>query len=471
MLNLDWQIIYSSTAGVQGRALEFLYGELGNYVLRDYEKYQLHTMACYPAAESLPPANAVIIGRRAENPLLQRFIAEDEVPPYGYSIRIIANPAAPDKQLVLLAGSDDASVLYSVVEFVDDILPYSTQPENNGIICGADVLQSPLPEISIARKPASRVRSVFTWAHPVGDIYSYFKNMARLRINRVYMWNEYPPLNAAEVVQYANSWGIEIFWGFSWGWEPDCQFVDISDLAPMRKEIMRAWRDIWSKLPGDGIYFQSFTETRQTSLSGRSIAGSVTELINSIAAEILSERPALQIVYGLHASSVRDKLAVIDQTDPRLSILWEDCGNFPFTHINSPETPAEDQKFLSDILAQQRAKGVLIKCQLLQRWGCFAHPAGPYILGHNGEKMQQHDTTVARISWKNYSDIWCRKGILAYNVIKQVQQSGFEVEVSTSAQLNGPVHWVTALIAELFWDCSCTYEEIFSKVQRKVWVI
>lgn len=468
----DWKIVYSGSNAVEMRALEFLYGEMGNFMLRDWGVYALYTMPCEKASDTLPETNAVVIGTLKENPLLQKFIRPGEVPPNGFRIRKVQNPLHPEKELLLIAANDPAAVLYGTVTFIDDILVQESKSDGNGVTADADVCHLPLAEIDLAEAPATRIRSVFTWAHPIGNMYEYFRNLARLKFNRVYMWNEFPPLNAAEVVDYAHSWGIEVFWGFAWGWSTNCCATNISNIAAMKQSILQEYYSIWAKLPGDGIYFQSFTEMAQRELNGRPVADSVVELVNSIAAQLLAAQPELKIVFGLHASSVKEDLDAIAKSDPRLEILWEDCGNYPFNRIKAAPTPAEDQNFVRRLLAQKHTMGLVYKCQLVQKWENFAHQAGSYILGHNGSKMQANDLAVVTSSWKYYKAVWHELGEIAYDLTRMIQsEGGADIEMNVAAQLNGPIHWPTAMTAELFWQSDRPFAEIIRRAQRKGFVL
>ena len=471
MAKQDWKILYSGSTPVEMRALEFLYGEMGNFMLRDWGVYALYTMACEKASAALPDQNAAVIGCISDNPLLQKFIRPDEVPAHGYRIRKAVNPDFPDKELILIAGSEPAAVLYGVITFVDDILPQSAKSDGNGVVSDISICALPLPETDLAEAPGFAVRSVFTWAHPIGNMYEYFRNMARLKFNRVYMWNEFPPVNAAEVVEYAHSWGIEIFWGFAWGWSPNCTETDVSNIEAMKQNILQEYYSVWAKLPGDGIYFQSFTEMWQRELNGRLVADCVVELVNSIAAELLTAQPELKIVFGLHASSVKDDLDIIARCDERLEILWEDCGHFPFNRVKKAPTPEEDREFVRKLIAQKHSMGLAYKCQLTQAWVNFAHQAGSYVLGHNGSKMQTNDLEVVASSWNFYKALWHEYGTIAYDLTRMIRQTGgTAIEMNVAAQLNGPIHWPTAMTAELFWNSDRPFNEIIRRVMRKNFV-
>ncbi len=459
----DWEIIYSSAEGVELRAMELLYGEVGNCILRDQGVYGLHVLTCRKADRTLPEKNAFVIGTPEENPLLRRFIRDEEIPANGYRIRIIANPEQEGRQLVLIAGKGACEVLYGVTAFVDELLIQFAPADGDGIHFRSRVFEQPLPETDLASAPETLVRSIFSWAHPMGDYRQYLKNMARMRINRMYFWNEYPPVNAAEIVEYAHSWGIEIYWGFAWGWSTNCMEGAVKNLESLRDGIMKEWHDVWSKLPGDGIYFQSFTEMRTESVDGKTVADMVTELVNSTAAVMLNERPDLKIVYGLHALSVSSQLGSIAKTDPRLKILWEDCGEFPY-RVSAPFNPEKDREFTEALLEMKNPKGLLIKCMLLQNWKDFVHQSGPYILGCNGEGMQAHDIALTAPMWRHYEAMWQEKGTIAYDLLKLIHaKGGKNTELSIAAQLNGPLHWPAVLATRMFWSTEEDYSVILKR--------
>lgn len=470
MKKRDWEILYSSTNRIELNALALLYAETGDRILRDQDFYALHTLACRKADRNLPEKNAVIIGTLKGNPILRSFIREDEIPPHGFRIRTAVNPEHTDKQLLLIAGAGSSEVLYGVTTFLDDMIPSLLPKDGDGVrsICG--LFQEPFPDMDFADAPQTLVRSVFTWGHPIGAYREYFKNLARLKFNRVYLWNEYPPVNAAEVMEEAHGWGIEVFWGFAWGWSTCCGQTDLNNLEGLSDAIVNEWRTVWSRLPGDGIYFQSFTELKADRIGGHSVAESVTELVNMTASRILAERPDQKIVYGLHALSVRDRIDIIAGTDSRLEILWEDCGGFPY-RINIPDDGERDWRFTRALLAQGRSMGLVFKCQLVQKWADFAHQSGPYIEGRNGAGMMCHDIAVTTPLWRFYDALWLEKGLTAWELAKMIHdEGGLRVEMNLAAQLNGPVRLPTALTAELFWSTAVPYSEILRKIILRSYV-
>ena len=183
-------------------------------------------------------------------------------------------------------------------------------------------------------------------------------NMARLKLNEIVIWNDYAPLNAAEVVACAHDLGIRVIWGYAWGWDTkiDVHLSDETLLARLADEAVERFEREYAALPGDGIYFQSFTETTEQELDGRSIADVVVPWVNGICARILEKRPNLELQFGLHATSVAQKLDRIAQIDPRVRIVWEDCGAFPYAYLAENVAHARgDRGFYPQVFAPSRA--------------------------------------------------------------------------------------------------------------------
>ena len=61
----------------------------------------------------------------------------------------------------------------------------------------------------------------------------------------------------------------------------------------------------------------------------------MTEFVNHTAQQMLSRYPGLDLQFGLHATSVKNQLDYMKKVDPRLTIVWEDCGAFPYDYIPS----------------------------------------------------------------------------------------------------------------------------------------
>ena len=469
----NWKVVYSSYEGVEKRAVEFLARELGERVARDPGVYSVHVLAVEGVDAPLD-RNAVVVGTYAGNPVLRRFLAPGDVPAGGYCVRIVDNPDAEGTQLVLVAGDTPQAVLWGAVDFIDDGLP-AIAPKHDGHTFMTDLFEDPprLAPYESRRAPRTQVRSVFFWGHTVDDYQTHFANLARLKFNEVIIWNEYPPVNAADVVACAHSWGIAVVWGYSWGWSTDCRKIDFAAMDGLVDAIVAEWRAVWRPLGGDGIYFQSFTELSQDTINGHPIADMVVSLVNDACGRILSEDPSQRIQFGLHATSVRSRLGVIDRTDPRIEIVWENCGGFPF-NTTSPMDREGDLALTRAILGQERPAGLVFKCQAMLDWsrGRFNHQPGPYLLGNAGPGVLRQDCGMLDQIWRRYTHDWLLNGEVAYDIVRLAQsRSARPVTLNVVGNLVGPIRFPTALVSELFWSADEPYRDILARVLRRAYLL
>jgi len=426
--------------------------------------YSIYTMACQRTDDvSGEDSNLVVLGRFDENPIFSRFMHKDDVPTDGYLIKTVDNPDFPEKQLVLIAGDTPQAVLYGAIDFIDVVIPEVTEELGNGMRFHNRTLLKKLPAYQLARAPETRIRSVFSWGHTINDYREYIENIARLKFNEVMIWNEYPPLNAKEIVDYAHSWGMNVVWGFAWGWTTGCRGTDRKTLAGLGDSILRQWRDVWSKLGGDGIYFQSFTETDMEESNGISIADAAVGLVNDTAERIWKEAPGLRLIFGLHATSVKNKLDVIAKTHKDICILWEDCGGFPYRG-DVFQKAEDDIAFTGKLLAQNRKMGLVFKGQMMMEWGKFVHQAGPYVLGHSSRKTIENDANIMNPAWLHLKSLWMQYGEHAYNLIAQAHDSGKCEILNLTGNLTGKIQWPSALCAEFFWSTKRPYREILNAI-------
>ncbi|MBO4620255.1 MAG: hypothetical protein J5654_09110 [Victivallales bacterium] len=465
MQAIDWKILYTNYKGPEKRAVEFLYREMGGWLLRMPGIYAIHTMACEHAETTAgATTNLLVIGRLQESAIFRRFIQPSEVPADGYCIRVLDNPDVPSKQLVLIAGDTPQAVLYGAIDFIDIAVPEMTPELGNGLRFPNRTLQEKLPSYGRASAPQTATRSVFCWGHTVNNYREYIENMARMKLNEVMLWNEFPPLNAQEVVEYAHSWGLRIVWGFAWGWSTgQCQDITGEKLAGLSDRIVEQWRNVWRPLGGDGIYFQSFTETRQETTNGVPIAEAAVSLVNETAEKIWREAPGLRLIFGLHATSVRNKLEIIAKTHPDICILWEDCGGFPYLGHAMP-APDTDLAFTEALLNQNRRMGLVFKGQMMMEWGRFVHPVGSYVLGNASGLTSAHDAAITEPAWHHLKALWTQHGEEAYRIAQMAHASPNCEILNLTGNLNGRVQWPTALVAQLLWGTSEAYQELLARV-------
>lgn len=471
----NWQIIYSNYEGPQKRAVELISREIGGRILRDKGVYSYHVLPC-KHEEVLPASNVIVLGTFRENSIIRKYMEPEKPPHNGYVVKVMDHPQTAGCKLVLLCGYSSTEVFYAAADFTDDYLAKAIPSFDACIHLEQELFINPLPDYVISTSPDFQTRSVFTWGHPINDYKAYLEDMARMKLNQVIIWNDFLPVNAKDVVEYAHSYGIEVIWGFAWGWSQKCAQTDIHDLENLSDRILEEYHRTWQGACGDGIYFQSFTELPFDTIDGVSIAEAVTELVNMTAGKILEENPKLHIQFGLHASSVREHLEDISGVDDRVEIVWEDCGAFPFKAADpgfaaqfSEEAYQKKQLFSESILnlREKGNSGIVYKCQLTMDWSRnrVKQQAGPYVMGEMSEEMIKEDDQLISYAWRYYCTKWLEHGPEAYRITRHIlEKSDGKANMCLAGMFSGGVWFPTALCAQMFWNCREPYNVIQEKV-------
>lgn len=475
----DWSIYYSGYEGPLKRAVELISREIGAYILRDPGIYAYHVLPCEDVCQTAGEikTNAVVLGTLEKNPILRQYIQPVEIPPNGYVVKVMDNPDCAGRKLALICGASPVEVFYGAVDFVDDYLVRATPVFDAYIHLKNELFLHPLPDYFVAAKPDFQTRSVFTWGHPINDYRAYIADLARLKLNQLILWNDFLPVNAEDVVSYAHSFGMEVLWGFAWGWDQRCGEADIRNLEVLKDSIIKEFNRSYRGRCGDGIYFQSFTELPYDRIGKTVIAEAVVELVNGTAREILAQNPGLHIQFGLHASSVKEHLEEIAKVDSRVEILWEDCGSFPYKACGSQFSDEDEGKLsLTDRIPALRGEGkcgLVYKCQLTMDWsrGRMEHQAGPYIMGKMAEGLTAHDEAILKSAWRAYGVEWLEYGEEAYRLTGRIhEKTGGSANMCLAGMFSGGIWFPTAFCAQMFWNCHEPYETVLRKALQREWV-
>ena len=475
----NWKIIYAFYSGPEKRAVDLIYKEMGFYLLREKGEYSFRSMSCEKVGCMLDK-NAVVIGTHANNALLRRYISREEIPTGGYVVKVIDYPEQPDIKLALICGDSEVEVFYGAVDFVDDYFAYAI-PVHDNMHLAHELFLEKLPDYYVSTAPCIKTRSVFTWGHPINDYRAYIDDLARMRLNQLIIWNDYLPINANEVVDYAHSYGIKVIWGFAWGWSTDCALADLKNLEQLKDKIIKTYRDTYANSGGDGIYFQSFTELLKDEINGMRISKAVTYLVNITARELLDEYPDLHIQFGLHATSVKAHLEDIACVDSRVEILWEDCGSFPYKQLSAISGKAEydntcnyeENIAFTDKMIHLRKNGglgLLYKCQVTMDWSRhrFVHQPGPYVMGNMSEFVRREDKAIIRPIWRFFQAEWIENGKYAYDLTRHIyKETKGDITMCLAGTFIEGDWFPTALSAQMFWNCQEPYEALVKRVMLR----
>jgi hypothetical protein len=296
--------------------------------------------------------------------------------------------------------------------------------------------------------------------------------MASLKLNMITVWNDYVPVNAAEFVRYAHEKEIKVIWGYSWGWGEVS--LDISDEIILKKwtdAAVRTYETQYAGLGGDGIYFQLFTETFERLQNGVVIAKAAARWVNTISAELLSRHPGMTIQFGLHASSVKDDLDFIKEVDPHVTIVWEDCGSFPYHYIPQKTGDFEETlaftKTISGLRGDGEKFGAVLKGLSCLNWDIFEHQKGNFIMGANLSAGIK-DAKLKAAIWRYIQAYWIRNSDKAYETIKVIHEKT-QGRTAISALVDDglfedKIWYPAALFAAMTWDVNMNIKDLACEV-------
>jgi len=473
MKQTDWKIVYSTYSGAVKRAVHLLSKEIGKYLIREEGVYRIHVLPCEKEGCAVPK-NAFFVGLYDESPALRQYVRAEEIREKGYLVKVIPNPEEPECRLVILTAASGRELIYAVTHFLDDYIPQFA-PFHGSNRMPQLIFDAPLPEYCFTQAPDRRVRSIFTWGHSFNDYRAYIDNMARSKFNELIIWNNHLPINISDTIDYAHSYGISVVLGYSWGWKDYCKSDTLTDenIAELKRIIIQEYLDGYAQLECDGIYFQSFTERRDEAIGGKLIARTVTDMVNEVAEELWKITPGLRLIFGLHATSVRSRLEEIARVNPRIEILWEDCGEYPYSYqssVNSEEQFQETLAFTKELLQLRGGVGVglVFKGVMMLDWTKFVTPSGPYVMGENSVRLTEHDRRVRAAAWRIYSANWVHNGAYADRMLRFIRDNQLgEVNMCLAGTFDGGLWLPVALCGEMFYSLEGEYSDLISRVMRR----
>ena len=327
--------------------------------------------------------------------------------------------------------------------------------------------------------PSTDDRGLWTWSHVIYDYKKYIENLARLKLNRVTVWNDKTPINAAEFVEYAHSYGVKVIWGYSWGWSQSVDF-DISSDEQMHEwgeKALETYEKQYAGTNADGIYFQMFTETANTVQNGVSIAEAAVKWTNYISGKILEKYPHLHIEFGLHAMSVSSQLETIAGTDQRVSIVWEDCGDIPYSYrAEANDGKGNTLKFTEKISSLREGNncGAVMKSASWLNWGIFAPQTGPYIMGVSDEEEIREKMKVRTDAMRYQEYYWIKNGESALEImrtfIKNAHGKAMMSQLVEDGLFERRVHLPVALFAEMCFNCDASFRDMLARLSARDYV-
>jgi len=464
-------IVYGSLENdLQKRAMEELSAILLDYV----EEYPI-CVAYGQAADIGKDCRRIYLGTRENHAYLCAHSVHTLSVAESYTICV-------KDDTVLIEGYDDAGVLYGVLDFYHKyIIKYEHVKGFTGANEDWDNFFEGdcLPDFQYTSAPSVKERGLWTWGHVIYDYRGYLHNMMRLKMNSIIIWNDYAPANAKELVAYAHSCNIKVYWGFAWLW--DVKALESFDIHHPEKEsagILKKYEEQYAGLGGDGIYFQTFTERKVDHINGVLVAEAAAKFVNYTAAMFYEKYPDIEIQFGLHATSVSNRLEFLRTVDKRIQIVWEDCGAFPFAYLPKIVEGFDETKELVEKIATLRGEddrfGVVTKGYVTLNWRNFRHLEGPQYVGVSTEAMRQNHLNRRARQWRYIQTGWIEHADKAQEMVAgmcRLKKGDLSIyALVEDGMFEAAVMYPVALYAEMLWDCQEKLKELMKAVALRSYV-
>ena len=402
----------------------------------------------------------------------------------GYAVFVGKSIYNEQNQMIVISASAENGILYGCSDFLGNYCGEKLL-DKNGDNC-ADrfyeaVFEKNLPPYCVSSFPKLETRAIWTWGHVIYDYRSFFENMAKLRLNEVVIWNDCLPLNAADVTEFAHSFGIKVIWGFAWGWDNTAhemhKNMESESLKKIRDSVVNIYKSQYQNCGCDGIYFQSFTEMNEDFINGKCIAEIVTDLVNETANELYKITPDLHIQFGLHATSVKKHLDFLKRVDERIYIVWEDCGAYPFDYRADKIEGFDETYKLTEKLVSLRGEkerfGAVLKGLLKLDWSRFEHIKGSFILGERSREFIKERAEMKNRIWRGVQANWLKNAEYyrkTVSLISKNQNAPIIEALVEDSMFENEIMFPVALYSEILWNPEEQIGDIISRVAMNPFV-
>lgn len=321
-----WKIFHGGTEGASGFALSELNAALGTLL-----PYVIELADASASGSVTKEDHLIVLGTPSDNPLIAKLQAQSalNIPehPEGYAVGI-GSWLQEGRRCIAIGARTPKGVLNGVEYFNSEILGCEA-------VCDLEkdrrtMLQS-LPDRSVSEAPVIGERGIWTWGYTILDYRGFIDNMARLKMNTLTVWNDVPPVNFREVIDYATSRGIRVIPGFHWGWGKNLDLGDPAAVEKLEQYVLDHYEREYAAFKLPAVYFQTLTEfpAENNEVAARNTR-LCCEMVNRVSDRLLEKHPGLRIYFGIHAISITENIGLLESVDPRVSLVWEDAGMTPY---------------------------------------------------------------------------------------------------------------------------------------------
>jgi len=189
----------------------------------------------------------IYIGTAKSNPYINEKSNGDVIKAEGYKLCVKNNEA-------IIEGADDAGVLYGCLDFYNKYVVEFEYTDDDNTFLKNPFEGDTLDDFEYASSPAVKNRGIWTWGHVIYDYRGFLDNMMKLKMNTVIIWNDFVPVNAGELIDYAHSLNIKVIFGFAWLWDVDCAKNDLRHLDGFSEEIFEKQGSASTKMDTFSIF-------------------------------------------------------------------------------------------------------------------------------------------------------------------------------------------------------------------------
>ncbi|MCI8388141.1 MAG: hypothetical protein HFE63_06700 [Clostridiales bacterium] len=455
----EWVIVYKATTRLEIRAVEALFAIVQKFVNYNVDLISIDSIGEY----DLTKRNLIYLGTGIG------IEASGHRDGYRISVR---EKNSDGMQTIYISNDDSAGMLYAVYDFERY---YINKTRYSGRI--TDKYFKPfiddMPVFERVSYPKIENRGYWTWGYVICDWRQYIDKMARQKLNTLVMWNDRVPINAEEIIDYAHSCGVRVIFGCSCGYGVTVDPSDPVEIQKWADSMLELYRDEYSKLDIDGIYFQSFTERHDLEINGIKIAKLAADWINSTCAPLLAEYPQLQIYFGIHATSIRSNYTELAAVDSRIHIVWEDAGAFPFNYIPNEVSDYDDTNDYNKQLLELRGKdekyGAVMKGFTVLNWDQFVHH-DLVAVGVRDEEYINKIYSDRLFKWKYFNSYYTTQADKLAESLSIIAKADTKSKLVTFLAEDGLLERVTpacvVLASELMWDPDVDTAELLRTIEQ-----
>ena len=208
------------------------------------------------------------------------------------------------------------------------------------------------------------------------------------------------------------------------------------------------------------------------------IAKAAADFVNDTAARFYEKYPTLELQFGLHAMSVKNKLEFIKTVDPRIRIVWEDCGAFPFSYDPNDVASFDETKALLGTISQLRGAndlfGVVTKGLVKLDWTKFEYAQGAYCIGVSSEYIKRNRVERKKNIWRYVQSGWLKHADKAHDMVRamcRAKDGDLNVyALVEDGMFEENIMYPVALYAEMLWDCERDTDQLLSEVALRNYV-